>query len=167
MTLLPTRCNSARTLATWHNVAKPADLLVLLLIGSTATLIATIVVNAVTSANAPDNDYSPDTGWATMMPVPTWGFLWTLLDIFICRFWVLNPIYALVMTTLLFCGYIVTGTLTAMFFEWATDGAWVPAVFFFIMAVLHAVYLRYAARAVHVGKKRTKADDFVARFDEP
>lgn len=52
-----------------------------------------------------------------MMPVPTWGFLWTLLDIFICRFWVLNPIYALVMTTLLFCGYIVTGTLTAMFFE--------------------------------------------------
>ena len=52
------RFNSARTLASWHGVAKPGDFLIILLIGSTATVIATVVVNALTSANAPDNDYS-------------------------------------------------------------------------------------------------------------
>ena len=54
----PWRCNSDRTLASWRGVTNPANSLLTLFIGSTATLLVTVVVNPVTSANAPDKDYS-------------------------------------------------------------------------------------------------------------
>jgi hypothetical protein len=51
-----------------------------------------------------------------MMPVPGLALVWTLLDIAICRFSVLDPIYSLVSSTLLFLGYAISAGMTTAFF---------------------------------------------------
>jgi hypothetical protein len=61
-------------------------------------------------------DLACSTGWSMMMPVPGLALVWTLLDIAICRFSVLDPIYSLVSSTLLFLGYAISAGMTTAFF---------------------------------------------------
>lgn len=52
-----------------------------------------------------------------MIPAPAVGLLWTLIDVALCRFSVLHPIYYLVESTLLMGLNIALGILSVMFYE--------------------------------------------------
>ena len=52
-----------------------------------------------------------------MMPVPAIAFVWTIIDILVCRFWNLHSIYSLVSAILLAVGYVIVGVFTALFYK--------------------------------------------------
>lgn len=56
-----------------------------------------------------------------MAPAPAVGLLWTLIDIALCRFSVLHPIYYLVESTILMGLNIAFGILSVMFYRYFTD----------------------------------------------
>lgn len=89
-----------------------------------------------------------------MAPAPAVGLLWTLIDIVLCRFSVLHPIYYLVEPTILMSLNIVFGILSVMFYRyfiaaftvpdhklilhksWDSSGSWVPGLFILFSGVV-------------------------------
>ena len=55
-----------------------------------------------------------------MTPAPAVGLLWTLIDIILCRFSVLHPIYYLVESTLLMGLNIALGIISVMLYRYLT-----------------------------------------------
>lgn len=55
-----------------------------------------------------------------MIPAPAVGLLWTIVDIALCRFSVLHPIYYLVESTLLMGLNIALGIITVMLYRYLT-----------------------------------------------
>lgn len=70
-----------------------------------------------------------------MMPVPCAALVWTLVDVFICGWSTLHPIYAVVQAVLLVSGYIAVGITTALMYSWHIV-ACIPSFFFFLDACL-------------------------------
>lgn len=89
-----------------------------------------------------------------MTPAPAVGLLWTLIDIVLCRFSVLHPIYYLVESTLLMAFNIAMGIISVMLYRyltaafrnpdhtlilytsWDSSGSWVPGIFILISGVV-------------------------------
>jgi hypothetical protein len=89
-----------------------------------------------------------------MAPAPAVGLLWTLIDIALCRFSVLHPIYYLVESTILMGLNIAFGILSVMFYRyfidtfsipdhslilhtsWDSSGSWVPGLFILFSGVV-------------------------------
>nr|OQO21840.1 hypothetical protein B0A51_10304 [Rachicladosporium sp. CCFEE 5018] len=148
---------STRTQTHWRGITNPAFWLLLCFASTIITLIITIIINATVSSDG-HNDYSAGTGWTMMLPMPIIALLWTLIDLVVCRFTLLHPIHALVMSLLLALGYAVTGAITIAMYEWDTDGSWAPGVPMLFTFLLCTIYMSYAARAIHAGKKMSKSD---------
>lgn len=55
-----------------------------------------------------------------MISAPAVGLLWTIIDIALCRFSVLHPIYYLVESTLLMGLNIALGIITVMLYRYLT-----------------------------------------------
>ncbi|EME83897.1 uncharacterized protein MYCFIDRAFT_195099 [Pseudocercospora fijiensis CIRAD86] len=156
---------SKQTTASWQDTARPITFLLVILCATIIALIVTIAVN-VTVANAPDNDLGYGFGWVLMMPVPAIAFVWTIIDILVCRFWNLHSIYSLVSAILLAIGYVIVGVFTALFYNWNDEGAWVPSIFFFINAIIHTIFMGFAARAIHINDKNEKAKKLDVRMSD-
>ncbi|KAK6440575.1 hypothetical protein LTR95_003201 [Oleoguttula sp. CCFEE 5521] len=148
---------STRTQNHWRGTTNPAFWLLLCLTSTIVTLIVTITINA-TVVQDGSNDYSYGTGWTMMLPIPVFALVWTAIDVVVCRFALLHPIHALVMSLLLALGYAVTGAITIAMYEWDTDGSWAPGVPMLFTFWLYTVYMSYAARAIHAGKKMSKSN---------
>jgi hypothetical protein len=88
-----------------------------------------------------------------MGPPPAASLLWTLIDVALCRYSVLHPIYYLVESTILMCINVAFGVLSVMFYRcvttildilqqtlmnisWDTGASWVPGIFIIIAGVL-------------------------------
>ena len=89
-----------------------------------------------------------------MAPAPAAGLLWTLVDVVLCRFSVLHPIYYLVESTILMGLNIALGIMSVMFYRylnaiftisdqilishnsWDYDGSWVPGLFILFSGVV-------------------------------
>jgi hypothetical protein len=89
-----------------------------------------------------------------MGPAPAASLLWTLIDVALCRYSVLHPIYYLVESTLLMCINVAFGIMSVMFYRcvttildvlqhalmtyisWDTGASWVPGIFIIIAGVL-------------------------------
>jgi hypothetical protein len=53
-----------------------------------------------------------------MAPAPALGLLWTLVDIALCHFSVLHPIYYLIESTILMGLNVSLGTISAMIYRY-------------------------------------------------
>lgn len=53
-----------------------------------------------------------------MTPAPALGLVWTLVDVVLCRFWVLHPIYYLVESSLLTGVNIALGIMVIMMYRY-------------------------------------------------
>ncbi|KAK6442226.1 hypothetical protein LTR95_001528 [Oleoguttula sp. CCFEE 5521] len=148
---------STRTQTHWRGITNPAIWLLLCLTSTIITLIITIIIN-VTVVQDGSNDYSYDTGKSTMLPIPVFATIWTAIDLVVCRFALLSPIHALVMSLILALGYVVTAAITIAMYEWDTDGSWAPGVPMLFTFLLYTIYMSYAARAIHAGKKISKSN---------
>jgi hypothetical protein len=89
-----------------------------------------------------------------MGPGPAASLLWTLIDVALCRYSVLHPIYYLVESTLLMCLNVGFGVISVMFSRcatavlnisqhalttynsWDSGASWVPGMFIIIAGVL-------------------------------
>jgi hypothetical protein len=89
-----------------------------------------------------------------MGPAPSASLLWTLIDVALCRYSVLHPIYYLVESTLLMCLNISMGILSIMFYKcvttapgsfatdadvytsWDYNASWVPGIFILIAGIV-------------------------------
>ncbi|EWC46249.1 hypothetical protein DRE_04420 [Drechslerella stenobrocha 248] len=140
-------CTSSRTAYAWQPVGSHKAILLALSfhITSIIALVVTVVIN-VTSANAPDNDYGPGTGWIIMMPGVGVAVLWSSICILLCRFSYLSPVLVIASHAIIAPGLVAEGILTILFYEWHTI-AWLPAVFMFLVAISSSVFAGYAVRA--------------------
>jgi hypothetical protein len=90
-----------------------------------------------------------------MTLAPAVGLLWTLIDIAVCHFSVLHPIYYLVESTILVGLNVAMGIISVMIYRYLTssschlqslrtlmyhysydsDGSWIPGIFIFLTAI--------------------------------
>ena len=63
-----------------------------------------------------------------MAPAPAVGLLWTLIDIVLCRFSVLHPIYYLVESTILMGLNIALGILSVMLYRYFIAAIVIPTI---------------------------------------
>lgn len=54
------------------------------------------------------------------MPAPVLGLVWTLIDVALCRFWVLHPIYYLVESTILMGANITLAIIVLLIYGYFT-----------------------------------------------
>ena len=131
----------------------PAFMVLTCLFVNFIALVVTIAIN-LTVNNDGNNDYGEGTAWVFMAPAPAVGLLWTLIDIVLCRFSVLHPIYYLVESTILMALNIVFGIFSVMFYSWDSSGSWVPGLFILFSGVVYIAIMVISARLVH--KHRTR-----------
>lgn len=63
-----------------------------------------------------------------MAPAPAVGLLWTLVDLVLCRFSVLHPIYYLVESTILMGLNIALGILSVMLYRYFIAAIVIPTI---------------------------------------
>ena len=124
---------STRTRQAWGTTASPIVLLLVCLIANIIALIVSIAINA-TVANEPDNDLGEgyvegrkkpqskcrgtdmdSTGWAIMMPAPCAALVWNVIDIAVCRLWVLSPVYTVSSSCILAAFYAAMSAMVGIF----------------------------------------------------
>jgi len=57
-------------------------------------------------------------GWGIIMPAPCLALVWNLIDIVVCRFWVLTPVYAVSSSCVLVVDYAILGGMTGAFYSY-------------------------------------------------
>lgn len=56
-------------------------------------------------------------GWGLIMPAPCVALTWNLIDIAVCRFWALTPVYTVGSSCILVTLYAVMGSLTGALYS--------------------------------------------------
>ncbi|KAL1590455.1 hypothetical protein WHR41_00891 [Cladosporium halotolerans] len=147
---------SRRTHQAWGTGwGSPALMVLVCLVVNVVSLIVSIAVNA-TVANRRDNDYGYGTGWILMTIAPATSLLWTLIDVVLCHYSVLHPIYYLVEGILLLGMNLSLAIISILFFAW-DKASWVPGIFMAISAIVYIGVMYFSARLIHENRKRPQS----------
>ncbi|OQO01717.1 hypothetical protein B0A48_12754 [Cryoendolithus antarcticus] len=154
---------SHRTLQLYHQTANPALYLLHCLAATIVALILSLTIGFI-AGSEPDNDMADSAPLASMLPWPAAAFVWTLVDLAVCKWAALHPVASIVMGTFNVLGYLVLGALGVALFSW-DNIAWIPGAWQLLAAVPYAVYLYIGVRAFRAGKKAAKSEPLVGVLD--
>ncbi|KAM0695696.1 hypothetical protein Q7P36_004178 [Cladosporium allicinum] len=118
---------SRRTHQAWGTGSgNPALMILTCLVINIIALIVAIVICAFVIEDG-SNDLSYGTGWSVFIPAPAAGIIWTLIDVALCRYSVLHPIYYLVESIWLFMLTFSCALTGILMYSWSQGASWLPA----------------------------------------
>ncbi|OQO07997.1 hypothetical protein B0A48_06790 [Cryoendolithus antarcticus] len=154
---------SHRTLQLYHQTANPALYLLPCLAATLIALILSLAIGFVVGSET-DNDMADSARLASMLPWPAAAFVWTIVDLAVCKWAALHPIATIVSATFNVLGYLVLGSLGVALFSW-DNIAWIPGAWQLLAVVPYAVYLYVGVRAFRAGKTAVKSEPLVGDVD--